>query len=1464
MLRNRFYLIIVSLLPLFSQSQITNVGSGSYTNNFPGVDAAARNLNPSGSPQISGNALGKPVPTSDWWAGLVANNHVTNLFNYPLGMKTINDGLVVSYSVPSSGPTGSKTPLDDTNPIVVGVSGLNASKCTVSDYSDWTVTMAWNDASHDFYAISGMGMPFLYFTKKTSDIAQIKVNSGSVVITNEMMVITDAKNGADFAVYAPTGSTWVQNGTTYTSSLNGQNFWSMVMIPPTASNNTTTANEYKKHAFVFPKKTTVQWNYNESNSKMTSTYKVEVDVKQGTDTTVLMGLLPHQWDHLAASSAVPSGFTYPTVRGTMKMLNGNTFTVENTFRGVLPTMPNVVNYSPTFSAATMNSKISQIENDGLATWTDSYNEGQVFNRLIQTARIADQMGNITARDKMVATVKERLENWLKASPGEVAFIFYYNSTWSSIIGYPAGHGQDNGLNDKHFHWGYFLNAAAFVEQYNPGWASQWNGMVDLLVRDAASIDRNDNKFPFLRNFNPYAGHAWADGFTVFPFGSNQESSSESMNFNASLIHWGEVTNNKPLRDLGIYLYTTEKTAIDEYWFDVNNRTFKPGYANKIVSRIWGNGYDNQTFWTSDIAAVYGIEMYPMTANSLYLAHNLNYVQTLWNEMKQTTGVLRNEANDNLWHDVYWEYLSFIDPKTAIDMYNSFPKRNLKFGISDAQTYHWLHSINAAGKVKADITANYPIAAAFYKGDTITYVAHNYSATPLTVAFSDGYQLKVPPYRMASSKDITATGVLFSDFKQAYADGSVNLSVSISGSGITKVKYFDGDREIASQTTTPFTFRAERLTLGIHKFYVKMYVGELLGVSNIVDVQVGEQVPYLGIVATIPGVIQPGNYDSFEGGIGQGISYTDVSQNNEGNFRLNESADAELAGAEGATIAHIASGEWLEYTVDIKTTGGYNLAFRYASANSAGGGPFYLELDGKKISGDIAVANTNGWSTWATKNVANIELVAGKHILRLVFKSGEFNLGKLTFTYTNALGYKPPIAHAGTNVKVLLPATSGTLNGSLSNSPDGKPITYAWEQIYGPSIITFNNKTTASPQISNLEKGIYKCELKVSDGTYTGVSDVLIIVTSDANIQPFAAITSPAVGSKFFEGKNITISANASDLDGTIALVEFYANGVKIGESATNPYSVGWNKGIIDNHTLTVVATDNGGAKFTSAGVNIQVTPGPSCIGGPDNKDYTYKFSDAKSNPTITFVPSASGVGSPTCLFYYSTNATGPFPGYAATANTPFPITAAEGTTIYFYYTYSYPGGERNTSLNKHSYEIGSCVATVSSYVTASTNAISMAVGANSTFVFTVSSNVNWGLASNQTWLTASATSGTGNKEITLTAQANSSLDSRLASITLTAAGVASKTILVTQAGLTTGISNWSKNECAIYPNPASEILFVDCIGAGTWITIADMRGHIFYSQLNNGNQVDVSQLPSGMYTLRISDNTGVMVRKFIK
>lgn len=1207
-----------------ASAQFTPIGSGSYRTTFPGTDQAGRNAFPSGSPLLSGNAVGKPVPTNDWWSKKIKENHVNNLFNYPLAMRTVNQGLVVSYIVPASTGNGATQPMDDMLPITVGVTGLNSGQATVSDYSDWTVSMNWTNGTRSFTATAGIGMPFLYFTKNTTDIAEVKVTEGSVVISNEMLVVTNSHQGADFAVYAPVGSTWTQTGNTYTSTLNGKNYWSMAYLPPSAPDLTAVANQYKQHAYVFPTNTTATWNYNENNSKLTTTFNVATEVKEGTGTSVLLGLLPHQWAHLASSSPQPAGATYSSIRGDLKILASNTFTVENTFKGILTTLPYVDNYSDGFNPASLASKINQIKNDQLDAWTDSYNEGQLMNRLIQTARIADEMGNVEARNTIKATIKQRLENWLKAESGEVAFLFYYNSNWSALLGYPAGHGQDSNINDHHFHWGYFIHAAAFMEQYEPGWAAQWGPMIELLVRDAASPDRNDALFPYLRNFSPYAGHSWANGFATFPFGNDQESTSESMQFASSLIHWGTVTENDAIRDLGIYIYTTEQTATEEYWFDMHNRTFKPGYNFKLASRIWGNGYDNQTFWTSDIAAAYGIEMYPIHGGSLYMGHNLDYVSELWGEISANTGILNNQANANLWHDTYWQYLAFIDAPAAIALYDSYPDRALKFGISDAQTYHWLHAMNALGPVNANVTANYPIAAVFTNNGDNIYVAHNYGDAPIAVTFSDGFVLNVPANEMVTSMDVNVTGVLSADFYQAFPNGSVNLTAEVTGTGITSVAFYDGDTLIGTDTTAPYQMTAPNLALGIHNMVARVYVDAGFGVTNSIEVVVGEQVPYSGAPFQVPGTIQAGNYDIFEGGLGQNIAYYDTSANNEGTYRPTEYVDANVVPNEGPTVGWISAGEWLEYTVDVQTPGLYTATVRYASGNATAGGPFRFEIDGVAVSADATVTPTGDWGVWADKVVNNVALTQGRHILRFVATGGGFNLGNMTFALAGPLPYVPPVADAGANVTVTLPATTATLDGSASNDPEGQTITYSWTQIYGPSVITFNTATGASPTVSNLVEGVYKIKLIVSDGTYTATDEVLIIVTSGGNAAPTVAITSPANGSSYILGQTISLSASSTDLDGTIASVQFYNGATLIGEDTTAPYTFDWTTAAAGTQAITAVATDNGGAQTTSQAVTVNVTQVATCTEtssaaqqGSFTTGYEITFETVGSNVAIT-------------------------------------------------------------------------------------------------------------------------------------------------------------------------------------------------------------------------------------------------------
>lgn len=97
--------------------------------------------------------------------------------------------------------------------------------------------------------------------------------------------------------------------------------------------------------------------------------------------------------------------------------------------------------------------------------------------------------------------------------------------------------------------------------------------------------------------------------------------------------------------------------------------------------------------------------------------------------------------------------------------------------------------------------------------------------------------------------------------------------------------------------------------------------------------------------------------------------------------------------------------------------------------------------------------------------------------------------------------------------------------------------------------------------------------------------------SGGNLPPSVNLTQPAQGSVFTAGSNIAVSANAADLDGSIARVEFLAGGVKIGEAAAAPYAVTWTSVAAGSYAITAVATDDAGTQATSTAINITVNSG---------------------------------------------------------------------------------------------------------------------------------------------------------------------------------------------------------------------------------------------------------------------------------
>lgn len=100
--------------------------------------------------------------------------------------------------------------------------------------------------------------------------------------------------------------------------------------------------------------------------------------------------------------------------------------------------------------------------------------------------------------------------------------------------------------------------------------------------------------------------------------------------------------------------------------------------------------------------------------------------------------------------------------------------------------------------------------------------------------------------------------------------------------------------------------------------------------------------------------------------------------------------------------------------------------------------------------------------------------------------------------------------------------------------------------------------------------------------------VTITVNNPNNQAPVVALMDPVDGTVFTAPAQITITATASDNDGTIAIVEFFNSATKLGEDGTEPYEFTWSNVAAGSYTLTAIATDSDGAATTSTGVRVTV------------------------------------------------------------------------------------------------------------------------------------------------------------------------------------------------------------------------------------------------------------------------------------
>lgn len=203
-------------------------------------------------------------------------------------------------------------------------------------------------------------------------------------------------------------------------------------------------------------------------------------------------------------------------------------------------------------------------------------------------------------------------------------------------------------------------------------------------------------------------------------------------------------------------------------------------------------------------------------------------------------------------------------------------------------------------------------------------------------------------------------------------------------------YLNGSLELKPDSTTDYIFIAKGETMTVTKNFI-VYVNS------------GIQQAYPnGIPTNLPGTINVTYYDQG----GEGVAYHDLTATNDGNgIRPEQGVDTEFLLPEG-TIGGIATGEWLEYTVNVLEDGNYTFGIQFATAGRYG--KFHIEFDGIDKTGQISVLSTGSYFNFVPKTITGIALKKGVQVMRIFFDYAEYNMGTISVTNEISAGMIQPV------------------------------------------------------------------------------------------------------------------------------------------------------------------------------------------------------------------------------------------------------------------------------------------------------------------------------------------------------------------------------------------------------------------------------------------------------------------------
>jgi endoglucanase Acf2 len=752
----------------------------------PAIDACNASTGiPTGTPtprdpQLTGPAALDPTPTHKWWgsvpflgemtigdpndAAYITPDPITarvtdrgfRVMGIPSGLASTGDGFL--YSIPD--------PFSEVfDGVAIGNTDFASMDAYLKDHSDGSVTVEWQNAGQAVMEATFVhGSPYVYVKAYQGEIVlrTLRTDGGEKGTFyeqgNSLGVWTSvAGNHNNFLVTGEGATTFANIAGNEITVSNAANELTLTYLPQTQGTPTdvlTSFFESVARNVVAAVDIDYAVDRSTNNVSVSHTYRDN----SGAPVETITGMHPLHWKHSTQST---SGYEVRSARGTIKFAQTDTFSYQLPSVGVLPTLPTIAG---TFDQATLEGLVSEFIAQGPASWntfTDTYWSGKMYGKVAELIAIANAIGMDAEAAQLLDWLKLELEDWFTAETNgslDVVKYFVYDEEWNTLLGLEESFASHQQLNDHHFHYGYFVRAAAEVCRQDIAWcgADQYGPMIELLIRDYAG-DADDPMFPYLRNFDPANGFSWASGPANFVRGNNNESTSEAANAYGAIILYGLITGRDDLVDKGMYLHASTAAAYWQYWNNIdgyNNRgttedNFPAGYNRITTSIIWGDGSAFATWFSPAVAHILGIQGLPSNPLILHVGQYADYlVDYVTLGLSESPNTRPSGLPDDQWRDLWWNLWAMTDADASIADYDTVADYVPEAGETKAHTYHWIHTFRSLGHMvtgTGTLTADYPAALAFDNNGVTSYVVYNFGGQARAVSFSDGQTVNAAPY-----------------------------------------------------------------------------------------------------------------------------------------------------------------------------------------------------------------------------------------------------------------------------------------------------------------------------------------------------------------------------------------------------------------------------------------------------------------------------------------------------------------------------------------------------------------------------------------------------------------------------------------------------------------------------------------------------------------------------------------------